>query len=481
MDSGRTAKRQFLWLAVSIGMAAFICRLDGSVVNISLPVIAHYFKVGTSVVSWVMQAYFLSLTVTLLIFGKLADIVGARRLFLWGYGIFVGSSLLCGLSNHIGVLIGARCLQGMGASMLIIAAFALIPRFIPHSIEGWAFGILATAMSLGSTAGAPLGGFITALLSWRGVFLVNLPLGILAILLAAQKIPSSPASESNQASTRFDFGGAFMSGLGLFCLLYALNLGQEFGWMSPLIISCFIGFALLTVAFIFREKSIPEPLVDLGLFANRRFTLYCLSGTAVLAVMSGTSFLIPFNLELARHLSTWQSGLVMMGFSVSLALVSTFAGSLSDRIKPSLLCTLALFLATAACLFYSFTLSWPGLFPTLLFLCWLGAALGLFVSPNNSQIMQMAPVEQPGGVSGVWNTMGNAGLVMGVCLFETVFSHFQPAGVVMKAHAAAPGGMASMSIGFQAAFLLGALLCAGSLLLTLWGGKTGGEQSPIQG
>lgn len=471
MDSHRQEKSRFLWLALSIAMGAFVFRLDSTIVNISLPVMARYFQVGTSLVSWVMLAYYLSIAATLLIFGKLGDLVGVRRLFFWGYCVFVGSSLLCGISPHIYLLIGARCLQGLGGSMLIIGAFALIPKLIPRSIEGWAFGILATASSLGVTAGAPLGGLITSLFSWHWVFLINLPLGILAILAASRAVPKlAPAPKSDELS-HFDLGGAVASSLGLLALLYALNMGQELGWRSPLILSCFATFALLMVVFAFREGSTPRPLLDLKLLANRSFSFDSLATFGAFGLMAGSNFLVPFYLELVCRLNTFQSGLVMMVYAITFALVSLRAGALSDRIKPSLLCTLAMISATAACLVYSFTLAWPGLWPTIIYLAWLGASLGFFMSPNNSQIMQLAPKEERGSASGVMNTIGNTGQVLGVCLLETVFSQSSSAGRAVHLHSLL-GQEAGLLAGFRNAFWVGALLCAAALAFSWLGGRT---------
>jgi EmrB/QacA subfamily drug resistance transporter len=286
----RSAQR---WITISIAFAAFMSKLDSSIVNISLPAISQYFNVGTSDVSWVMLSYLLIQTNTMLITGKLGDIIGLKKIFVIGYIVFTIGSLLCGLSFNISMLIISRCLQGIGGAMIITSAFAAIPKYLPDTIIGSSFGIAATGAALGLIVGAPLGGFITGLLSWHWIFLINIPVGIVAIFVARKVIPEKKAV-THDADTRkkgFDVIGAGLSFFGLLALTYGLNRGQELGWGSASIMGLFAASCALFVAFYWREKRSSNPLMDLGLFRNHNFMFANIAAFKAFMVMSGVNFL----------------------------------------------------------------------------------------------------------------------------------------------------------------------------------------------
>lgn len=165
------------WIVISVAFSSFIVVLDAYIVNVSLPAIARYFNVGTSDVVHVIVAYLLIITSTLLLFGKLGDRFGFKKFFMLGFCFFTAGSLLCGISPTLGILIASRCLQGIGGAILYAIGTALIPKHLPEHRRGWAFGTVATAAGLGMAIGAPVGGFITQLLNWHWIFLINVPVG----------------------------------------------------------------------------------------------------------------------------------------------------------------------------------------------------------------------------------------------------------------------------------------------------------------
>lgn len=472
-------KRYFL-IVLSVAFASFMVRLNNYTVNVSLPAIAEHFNVGTGQASRIVMSYLLIITSTLLLFGKLGDRTGLKKIFLCGYVIFVIGSLLCGFSDGIYTLIGSRVVQGIGGSMLLATSFAIISRFLPSDRTGWAFGITSTASALGVATGAPLGGIITGYLSWHWIFFINVPVGIVAILVAGRQIPKEPgpshASSEKQGAEktgphrkeRFDLLGALLSFFGLSVLLYGFNMGKEFGWASPAIILCFTVSAMLLSLLILREKRFSSPLLDLAIFKNTGFTLALCATFMAYLLISGNAFIMPFYLKMTKGLNPQQIGMVLLVYSLIYVFMSSYAGRLADRVDPVRLCTIAMFFAAINTFVFSYTLSFQGLLFSLLFLVWMALSFVFFFSPNNKQVMSYAPSNMHGIASGMFNTTTNLSMVIGVAIFEAAFSQFS-GGASTKGIAMEPSGLqqAVLLKGFSAAYVLGGLVCAGAFIFSL--------------
>jgi EmrB/QacA subfamily drug resistance transporter len=442
-------------------------RLNNYIVNISLPTIAENFHIGTGDVSRVVVVYLLIITSTLLLFGRLADKIGLKRIFIAGYSLFVFGSMLCGFSQNIHVLVAFRCVQAIGSAMLLASGYAIISKFLPQNITGWAFGITSTSSALGVATGAPLGGIITAYLSWHWIFYINVPVGILAIIVALKMIPKEDPAEAGSAAggKSFDIPGAVLSFLGLLALLYALNVGRKLGWTSPQVGLTFLVAAILFVLFIKREKTCKDPLLDLHFFTNMRFTLTIVATFMAYILITGNAFLLPFYLEFVKGLNTKETGLVILTYSLIYVFCSSPAGKLADRVAPRILCTIAMLSASLCAFTFAFTLPFHGLVPAFVFLIWLGFSYVLFFSPNNKQVMMFALEGKQGSASGVFNTVMNLGMVFGVALFETVFSlSLPPKAAGMEMSKVPPDLLLG---GFQNAYILGGLVCAIALMCSL--------------
>lgn len=436
-------------------------KLDSYIVNISLPTIAERFNVTTAEVSWVVLIYLLVSTSTLLLFGKLGDRFGLRRVFFFGYLLFTLGSLLCGMAMSLEMLIMSRFVQGLGCAVILAIAFAIIPKFLPPEKTGWAFGIASTGAALGIAIGAPAGGFITGFLSWRWVFFVNVPFGLFAMYAVNKYIPGeSPARLKRPGRAGFDILGAALSFAGLALFIYALSTGWDSGWTSARILGSFgASFALLAIFFV-RESRCAEPLLELELFKSFHFSAAVTSTLFAYMLLAGNSFLLPFYLEEAKNLPTQTVGLVIMIYSVIYMAVGPFAGRISDKIRPSTLCAFAM-LSGALCSFvFAFTLHTPGLFPVIVFLVWIAFSFGFFISPNNNQIMRLAPAHKQGSASGVFNTINSLGLALGVCLFEALMSRTSPG-----------GGMSTFQsanlAGYKNAYVFGGIVCIIALFFSL--------------
>ena len=453
--------KYFLLISLSSAFAGFMIRLDTYIVNVSLPKIALNLNVGTGPVSLVILSYLLVLTSTMLLFGKFCDSFGLKRMFILGYVFFTAGSLCCAMSANITALIISRCLQGAGGAMLLAAAFAIIPKYIPKEKVGRAFGLYTTAVALGITVGAPLGGVITGLLSWRWIFLINLPIGIAAVIISMKVIPEDIfPSGLSKASAKFDILGAAISLAGIASLVFSLNMGRELGWFSLPIISGFCAAFLLIYIFYLREKKTADPILAVGLLKKSSFILLALSGMIGFLVTAGNSFTIPFLLEILKGLRTEYVGLAMLPYSVTFMLTAPLAGRISERIiTPRALGAAAMLLLSLNFLVFQFTLGMPGLKSVLVFLFFLGIFLGLFYPSNNSSAMEEAPDESRGAASGIYQTGANLGMIIGVVLFETIFSQAIPfSGLSKPAHNIT--SQSGIILGFHNTYFAAALLCA---------------------
>ena len=456
----------YRWIVLTVTFGAFMSKLDSYIVNISLPTIAGRFNVSTGEVSWIVLIYLLVSTSTLLLFGKLGDRFGLRRVFFLGYLLFTLGSLLCGLSMSLDMLIASRFIQGAGCAMLVAIAFAVIPKFLPQEINGWAFGMAATGAALGIAIGAPVGGIITGFLSWRWVFLVNVPFGIFAMYAVAKYLPDEGERPSRVLKKAgFDIIGAFLSFVGLSLLMYGLNTGREFGWMSTRISGAFIISFLFLAAFFIREMKCSEPLLDLSLFKSFQFKAAVSSTLFAYMLLSGNSFMLPFYLEIGKGLPTVTVGFVIMIYSIIYMAAGPFAGRISDKVRPSMLCAFAMLSAALCSFVFAFTLSGPGLLPVIVFLAWIALSFGFFISPNNNQVMRLAPPERQGAASGVFNTINSLGLTLGVCFFEMIMSRSLAAdGSLPAAGTAAPAG-------FKNAYIFGGIVCCVAFFFSLLVGR----------
>lgn len=436
-------------------LAAFMGTLDSYIVNVSLPSIAHNFDISMSKASLVVLSYLLSLTSTTLISGKLADRLGLRTVLLTGYCVFIVASILCAASTSISLLIASRFVQGIGGAMMIIAGYAIIPKLVPCDIRGGAFGYLSILAALGVAVGTPLGGIITGYSSWHWVFLINVPIGIVALAIGLKTLPEDVISKDHH--TRIDSLGAFLSFTGIFAFIFGLHFGKELGWTDPSIITSFLVVISAFALFIRVEKSCPDPILDLNIFRNSSFVLALAATVFALMVLSGNNFLLPFYLEINYGLKPQQVGFLLLIYSLTAIIVGPRAGRLSDTIRPVLLCSTAMLSAAVACAIFALTLHYANLAPAIVFLFWYGISNALFISPNNHLVLSFAPDNEQGSASGVFNMVARLSLILGVCAFETLFSEIVPHGNGSLADARFP--LTLLNRGFQTVYFGASLLC----------------------
>jgi EmrB/QacA subfamily drug resistance transporter len=466
MKTGSGERGRYFPRILAVIAAGFMIRVDIYIVNISLPSMARFFRVTTGEIAYVTFVYLLFVTSTMLLFGRLGDRFGLKKMLVAGYLLFTVSSLACGLSESLAMLLVARCFQGVGGALLFTSAFGIIPRIVPRKIEGWSYGLWTTACAVGVTVGAPLGGVISGFFSWRWIFFITVPAGLAAAFLAARVIPpdEEPSGPAPAGRKGFDVAGAVLSLFGLGTLVFALNRGPVLGWTATPVLAALAAAGALLGGFFLWERRHPDPVFPLSLFKRRGFLYASLAGLLGYLLVSGNSFLLPFYLELVHGLQPQTCGLMMLLYAVVIVIVSPRVGGLSDRVDPRRLGALAMALSAIAFGAFALTLGRPGLLPSALFLLLIGFALSFFFSPTNHLAMRSAPGEKRGICSGAYQTASNLGMVLGVCLFETAFSQQAgPIGGEAELVASGTAVLGDLLGGFRNAYWLGAIVCLAGL------------------
>jgi EmrB/QacA subfamily drug resistance transporter len=411
------------WLVLlAIGVGTFMSALDGSVVNTTLPVITRDFRSDIATTEWVVTVYLLVVSGLLLSFGRLGDLRGHKPVYLTGFTIFIVSSALCGLAQSPLMLIASRAVQALGAAMLFANSPAILTKNFPAKERGRALGLQGTMTYLGLTVGPSLGGWLTEQFSWRAVFYINVPVGLLALWLSWRFIPKDAPAEKAE---KFDRAGAAVFMAGLIALLLGLNQGHSWGWTSPAILGLLIGAGALLVVFIVVERRVPNPMLDLTLFRSRTFSASTASAILNYVCVYTILFLLPFYLIQGRSLSPSQAGLILTTQPIVMAIVAPFSGQLSDRLGARVLSVFGMLTLACGLWLLSQLRSQSPLSDVTLALAVVGLGTGTFIAPNSSALMGAAPRHRQGIAAGVLASARNVGMVLGVGLAGAVFTTVQ--------------------------------------------------------
>lgn len=400
-------------MLAAVALGNFMSGLTNNVVYAVLPLIAESFQSTLALTGWVLLTYQLTISCLLLFVGRLADIIGPRRIYMSGFVVFGAASALCTMAPSMAWLIAARALQGVGASMLMATSPGLVVSATPPERRGRAMGLLSSAVYIGLTAGPGLGGIVAHLWGWRWVFGLTIPVGLLALFLAWRVLPRDHPG-GRHSPLDYTGGALFLVGLG--STLLALTHGQQWGWTSPAIVGLMTIGLLLLPLFVWWEARAPHPMLDLSLFRSRLFASATTASLLHYLCMAAIGLLVPFYLITARGLDPAAAGLRLMAMPTAMFLTAPFSGALSDRIGTRVPATLGAFLMMTGLVALSMlpadgspdTVVWR------LVLCGLGA--GLFTSPNNSALMGAAPPSRRGIAGGVMSAARLVGFVLGVAL-----------------------------------------------------------------
>lgn len=427
--------------------------IDGSAVNLTLPVIQRQLGGDAAAAQWIMNAYMLMLGALVLAGGAAADRYGRRAVFIAGVVVFSLASALCGLSPNLPLLIAARAVQGLGAALLVPASLAILGAAFDKAARGRAVGIWAGAGGLMSAIGPVLGGWLTDAVSWRAVFLINLPLAALAVgfILAGAKESRAP-----QAGP-VDWAGAAAAILGLGALTWALTDAPARGWTSPLVLVGLVVGVACMAGFLAIERRAKSPMVPLGLFGSATFSGANGLTFLLYAAFSGALFLLPFQLIQVHHYPTAAAGAALLPLSVGLAVLSPLAGAISAKVGVRAMLTAGPLVVAAGFGLLAFSAHqpgyWTGVFPGLTLLA---IGMGIAVAPLTDAILASVPDAYEGAASGINNAVARVGGLLAVAL----------AGFVMAA-GAGEAQASAIAQGYRIAMIAAALGAAAAGLIGL--------------
>ena len=459
---------------VVVAIGVFMATLDSSIVNISLPAIASYFGAPLNgAVSWIIIAYLVATAAILLTAGRLSDMIGRKAVWLSGLVLFTSSSALCGLAPSLEFLIAARAFQGLGGALLMAVSPAILTTAFPSNERGRALGLNAVIVALGVSVGPTLGGFITAYFSWRWIFYVNVPIGIVGTIMALRVL----TERLHRNPGRFDPLGAILLAIGLAGLTAGLSFGQELGWSSPLIIALLIVGVLALVILPFVEQRVANPIIVLSLFRRRVFVSANLSLILSFLALFAVSFMMPFYFEQLRNFPTEEAGLLLTPLPITLAIVAPFSGSLADRIGSRWLAAGGLAISCIGLFFISQLNAQSTIFDIVWRLVFTGVGQALFQSPNNSALLGSAPRDLQGSASGFLATGRVMGQSLSVALAGAIFGGLggSTAGALLTMHPAATR-IASLQQIFVHSFQVTFLICASIAVIGVFASLVRGKE-----
>jgi len=416
--------RNYSWIALAtVSIGTFMSSLDGSIVNIALPTISNRLHINIVDTEWIMLGYLLAITVFLPIFGKLADIIGRKMIYNFGFVLFSVGSLFCAFAGNFIWLVISRIIQAIGASMIVANGMAIITDAFPFKKRGVALGIMGTVVASGSSMGPPLGGFLVQHFGWNSIFLINVPIGVIGTAIAYINL----RRDRNVVSLRkFDFSGAALFVISISSLVLALMRGADFGWNSLKTTGLFLIFFTCFALFIFLQLRIKNPLIDLGLFKNRMFWVGNLSGFIAFASSISLTYLMPFYLERIRILPPSHSGLIMLSIPISMSIMAPVSGWICDRIGTRWPSTIGLFVGALAIFMISFLQKDSSLVLIISQLTLSGIGMGIFMAPNNNSVMSAAPRSKLGVASGILSVIRNLGWIIGMAFIAVMIGIRQP-------------------------------------------------------
>lgn len=398
------------WVLLATVLASGMAMLDATAVNVALPTIGADLQASLSGLQWTVTGYTLALAALILLGGALGDRYGRRRVFVVGVVWFAAASLCCGLAQSIGQLVAARMLQGIGGALLTPGSLAIIQSSFRPADRARAIGLWAALGGVAGLVGPFLGGFLVDAVSWRWVFGINVPLAVVVTVVAVRHVPESrnPARHG-----RFDVLGAAVGAAALGGVTYAL-IDAGGGPGLGVWIAAALGVAA-GAAFVVRERRAGDPMLPLGIFADRQFTGANLSTLAVYGALGGVSFFLVLQLQTVLGYGATEAGAAMLPSVVALSLLSARAGALAQRIGPRLPMTIGPLIAAAGVLWLSRVGAgssyWVDVFPGSLTL---GLGMSLVVAPLTATVLGAAPDRLAGVASGVNNAVARAANLLAV-------------------------------------------------------------------
>lgn len=403
-------KNRWRILAVVL-LGPFMSTLDSSIINVALPDMAQRLNVGINTIQWVVTSYLIVISAFVLIFGKMADIFGKTTVFQYGFIVFSIGSLLCGISKNVKFLIFSRIVQAIGAAMIMSSNQGIIASTFPASERGRALGLSGTTVAIGTMLGPPLGGIMVEVLNWESIFLINVPIGIVAFFLGKKILPSEKRKEN---VGDFDLKGATLFITFVISLFWAMLSGEKLGWENKYIILSFFIGAVSFISFYFVELKEENPMLDFSIFKNKLFNVSIFCAFVSFVVIFCHSIIHPFYLQYVLSISPARAGILMMVFPIVAGITAPISGYVSDRVGSEILTFLGLLSTTIGLILIGLLNTNSTYFDIVVRIAILGFGNGLFQAPNNAIIMSLVKHSKLGIVGSINALVRNMGMVFGI-------------------------------------------------------------------
>lgn len=452
------SNKKQLYILLVTTLSSFLTPFMGSAVNVALPAIARELSMTALSLSWVATAFILTAAITLIPLGRLADIYGRRRMFIYGALIFTLASSFCIWSPTQSFLIAARSLQGIGGAMIFSTGTAMLLLAYPPSERGKILGINITAVYVGLTVGPFIGGMLTQYLGWRYIFLFTALLGVTIVYITLALIEPEVSAGEDEG---FDLTGSLIYAIALFAIMYG------FSQLPSLQAGCLIAIGVLFLGlFIFQQLKSPFPLIDIRLFLNNR--VFAFSNLAALVNYSATfviNFLLSLYLQNIKALTPAEAGVILIAAPVMQALISPFAGRLSDRFEPQMIASIGMALTVIGLVLLIFINGSTSINYVFFCLILLGIGFALFSSPNVNATMSSVEKKSYGVASATLATMRLTGQMFSMGITMLVFA------LMLGNHPIAPANYHLFLKSTKLIFSILSVLCCGGIFASLARGK----------
>lgn len=481
--AGTAVGPRYKWIVLAVTMSGVLMvGIDVTVVVLGLPSMLRELHSNLVTIIWVVMAYIFVSTILLLALGRVADIYGRVRLYNAGFAVFTIGSALCGFAQADWQLIAARVVQGIGGALLLVNSFALITETFPPAERGGALGMLSATFGAGGILGPILGGVILSVTSWRWIFFINIPIGLVATLAGYHWLVELA---ERKAGERLDWWGTITFGLSLFALLAGIllivNVGIASAIVWVLVALAAAGFAF----FIYWESRSPYPALDPVLFRSWVFDFSVLAASLQTLAMYSLQFLVVFYLQAVRGYDPLRAALLLLPMPIGLVLLGPFAGRISDRIGARLPATVGLLLQVAALEWLATVGQHSSYTHIAIGLGLAGIGGGLFFSPNTSAALGASPRDRLGVASATLSTLRNAGMVTSFALAISVAASAIPHDLMLALFVGTSGALnqslqAAYISGMRAALHVNAVVCVAAALMSLVRGTapaTGGARA----
>ncbi|MDR1007706.1 MAG: MFS transporter [Campylobacteraceae bacterium] len=401
---------------ISVSLFTFMATLDGSIVNIALPTIAESLNIPMNKSIWIVAVYMMTICIFLILFGKISDIVGKIKIFRIGTLVFIGGTFLSGLANSLDTLIAARIVQACGASMTMSTNLGIITEIFKPQERGKALGFIGSVVSLGSITGPSIGGIIVHYLPWSYIFWLNVPFGLLTLLLGVRYLPK----DVSKTKGSIDFAGFFIYAAVIVLFFGSMFTGQEIGFNNTAIQISLALSLLFAILFIKYEYGKTSPLIEFAIFKNKSVTVGLICALIVFGANFFFAILMPFYLQTARGYAPSAAGFIMMAFPIVMVIAAPIAGSLAYKLGAGKLTILGLSIIAFVNFLFIFIKIDMNIAYFIMLVGLVGLGNAIFQSPNNTIIMSSVDKKYL-GILGSLNALArNIGNIVGVTFATTI-------------------------------------------------------------